>query len=270
MTEEFTADEMIAVCISRCMENGDVVVQGLATPLTLAGYILAKLTHAPDLVLASAIGNAITLDWKPLSLTFVEEMWLSKPLHRLNFSEISCELLTTIQPKEFLRPAQVDQSGHFNNVVIGRWRSPALRLPGCGGIADITPMYDRVLLYVPRQNARTFVPQVDFRSGVGYLPDRERLWYLVSDLGTFDLYEGRVRLRSVHPGVTADDVRAKTGFEMLLAKDLETTPAPTREELRLLREVIDPQNIRKLETLGSKERMTLLRQIVQNESGYQH
>jgi glutaconate CoA-transferase subunit B len=266
MTREFSADEMIAACISRHIQDGDVVVQGLATPLTMAGYILAKLTHAPNAVLASAIGNAVTLHWRPLSLSRVEEMWLDAPLHRLNFSEIACELLTVIQPKEFLRPAQVDQRGDFNNVVIGDWHRPRLRLPGGGGIADITTFESRVYLYVPRHTTRTFVERVDFRSGLGTRPGVESDWYLVTDLGTFDLHEERVRLKSVHPGVSADDVQASTGFALEAEDPLETTEPPTGEETRLLRDVIDPFNIRRLETTSGNARRALLRDIIRRES----
>ncbi len=269
MTLEFTADEIIAVCISRRIQDGDMVVQGLATPLTLAGYILAKLTHAPNITMASAIGNVVTLGWHPLSLSRVEAMWLDKPLRRLDFSEIGCELLPTIQPKEFLRPAQVDRQGHFNNVVIGDWGAPALRLPGCGGIADITPIYRRVYLYVPRHSARVFVEKVDFRSGVGWQASEERDWYLVSNLGTFDLHQGQVRLTALHPGVSLEEVQSRTGFPLQVASPLEETAPPTAEELHLLREVIDPLDVRKTEMLGGDDRRKLLREIIRRENGLQ-
>lgn len=269
MTPEFGADELIAACISRRIQDGDIVVQGLATPLTLAGYILAKLTHAPNLVMASAIGNVATLGWHPLSLSRVEAMWLDKPLRRLDFSEISCELLTAVQPKEFLRPAQIDHQGHFNNVTIGDWRAPALRLPGCGGIADITPLYRRVFLYVPRHTPRVFVEKVDFRSGVGWQPGKERDWFLVSDLGTFDLHQGQVRLKTLHPGVTLEQVQSQTGFPLRAAEPLEETAPPSAEELRLLREVIDPLAIRRIEMLSGIDRKAFLREIIRRESGKQ-
>jgi len=265
MKPEFTPDEIIATCISRRLRDGDIVVQGLSTPLTLAGYILAKCTHAPNLVLASAVGMAVTLDWKPLSLVHDEAMWLDRPLRRMNFPSICREILPTLEPREFLRPAQVDPRGHFNNVCIGDWHRPRLRLPGCGGIADITPIYRRVELYVPRHDARVFVPAVDFVSGVGHIPDRPRDWYLVSDLATFDLHEGQVRLVSLHPGVSLDDVRARTGFPLRVASPLSETPPPTAEELRLLREEIDPLGIRKLETVGGAARAQLLKEIIHRE-----
>ena len=269
MTLEFTADELIAACISRRIQDGDMVVQGLATPLTLAGYILAKLTHAPNIVMASAIGNVATLGWHPLSLSRVEAMWLDKPLRYLDFSEIGCELLPTMQPKEFLRPAQVDRHGHFNNVVIGDWNAPTLRLPGCGGIADITPIYHRVFLYVPRHSAKVFVEKADFRSGVGAKPGEERDWVLVSNLGTFDLHQGQVRLKTLHPGVSLEQVQECTGFSLQVAAPLEETAPPTAGELRLLREVIDPLGLRKTEMLSGDERKSLLQDIVHRESALQ-
>ena len=276
-TDDYTTDELICACIARQIEDGEAVAQGIATPLVAAGYILAKLTHAPSITFATTIGNAICNDWRPLSLSHIEEAWLGRAIRLLSFAEIGGELLPTLQPKEFFRPAQIDAYGNFNNVVIGDYYQPRLRLPGCGGIADVTNFSRRIYLYAPRHERRVFVEQLDFRSGVGYLAGesqaerRERgiaspgPRYLVSDLGQFDFANGRLRLVSCHPGVTAEEVQAKTGFPLEIASNLEETTPPTEGEVRFLREEIDPLGIRKLECLTGQPRRLALQKIIERE-----
>jgi len=274
---DYTTDELICACISHQIEDGEAVAQGIATPLVAAAYILAKLTHAPSITFTTTIGNAICDDWRPLSLSRIEEAWLGQARRLLSFAEIGAELLPTLQPKEFFRPAQIDACGNFNNVVIGDYYQPRLRLPGCGGIADVTNYSERIYLYVPRHERRVFVEKLDFRSGVGHLAGesqeqrRERgitspgPRYLVSDLGQFDFANGRLRLTSRHHGVTVEEVQAKTGFPLEIAPDLEETLPPTEEEGRLLREEIDPLGVRRLECLTGQARRLALREIIKQE-----
>ncbi|MGA9350327.1 MAG: CoA-transferase [Anaerolineae bacterium] len=276
-TGDYTTDELICTCIARQIEDGEAVAQGIATPLVAAGYILAKLTHAPNIVFASTIGNAISDDCRPLSLSRIEETWLRRALRLLSFAEISGEVLPTLQPKEFFRPAQIDAYGNFNNVVIGDYYQPRLRLPGCGGIADVTNFSARIYLYVPRHERRVFVEKLDFRSGVGHLAGESEVErrkrgitspgprYLVSDLGQFDFAHRRLRLVSCHPGVTVEEVQARTGFPLEIASDLQETTPPTEEEVRLLREKIDPLGVRRLECLSSQARRLALREIIERE-----
>lgn len=267
---EFTIDEIISVCISRQIKDGELVVQGLATPLVTAGYLLAKLTHAPNLLFASAIGQGLCQDWAPIGLSTVEDLWLDKAMVTLGFARSVADVLPVLHPKEFFRPAQVDPSGNFNNVVIGKdYERPLMRLPGSGGIPDVTTFSDRVHLYVPRHSRAVFVEQVDFVSGLGHSPARTKgagPCYLVSDLGQFDFAHGQLRLVTVHPGVTVDKVHKKTGFSLQLAPDLAETIPPSKMELRLLREEIDPLGIRRLETLSGGARKRLMREILQKET----
>jgi acyl CoA:acetate/3-ketoacid CoA transferase beta subunit len=269
---DYTIDELICVCIARQIEDGELVVQGIATPLVLAGYTLARLTHAPNIAFASAIGQTFCRDWAPLSIAHVEALWLGKALGRFDFAQAACELLPTYQPKEFFRPAQVDARGNTGNIVVGDYHKPRLRLPGCGGIADVTAYEEHVCFYVPRHSRVTFVEQVDLVSGLGVgagPPDHPAPGpiYLISDLGQFDFVPGRMRLTSVHPGVTVERVQAKTGFRLEVGPDLQETPPPTVEEVRLLREVIDPLGTRELECLSGARRRVKLREIIEHEQG---
>ena len=266
---EFSVDELISVCIARQVMDGDVLAQGINTPLVLAGFILAKCTQAPNVHFACAIGQSLCQEWAPLSVSRVEDRWLDKSLLNVGFATAAADLLPGYKPMEFFRPAQIDAAGNTNNIAIGAdRRRPRLRLPGSGGIPDVSPEERPLHFYVPRHSRVTFVQSCDVISGVGHAPWRKPgsgPRYLVSDLGQFDWCEGRMRLTSWHPGVDVVRIRRKTGFELLIAPDACETEAPSGEELRLLREEIDPLGVRKLETLAGGARKDHLRSILQAE-----
>lgn len=265
----YTADDLMVVCMSRLIEDGEVVAQGLATPLVTAAYLLARATHAPNLYFTSAIGQGMCRTPAPMALLGIESLWLDRALTNVGFVRAAADVLPTLRPKEFFRPAQIDPAGNFNNIAIGQnYRQPRLRLPGTGGIPDVTTFIDDIYLYVPRHSRVTFVPQIDFLSGIGHHPARVRgsgPRYLVSDLGVFDFAHQRMRLVSIHPGVELSRLQARTGFELEIHPELHETPPPSAEELRLLYEEIDPLNIRSLEGMSGRQRRELLHLIIRSE-----
>jgi acyl CoA:acetate/3-ketoacid CoA transferase beta subunit len=267
---DYTIDELMSVCISRQIKDGEMVAQGIATPLVMAGYLLAKCTHAPNVLFCSAIGQGLVQDWAPLSVTRIESLWLDKAMLQVGFARAATEILPRFKPLEFFRPAQVDIHGNFNNVALGSdYQRPRLRLPGTGGIPDVTVVGERIALYVPRHSRVTFVRQVDFVAGLGHSPARRHgagPVYLVTDLGQFDYPQGRMRLTTLHPGATMAQLRAKTGFDFDVAPDCGPTRPPSAEEVRLLRDAIDPLGVRKLELLGGSARKDALRAILAAES----
>jgi glutaconate CoA-transferase subunit B len=204
----------------------------------------------------------------------VEALWLDKAMHTFGFVQVAADLLPRVRPKEFFRPGQVDPQGNFNNVAFGTdYRKPRLRMPGTGGIPDVTTVLDDVYLYVPRHSRVTFVEQLDFLSGLGHHPERRRgagPRYLVSNLGQFDFAFGRMRLTHLHPGVTLRQVQAKTGFKLEVSDPLEITEPPSREEIHLLREVIDPYGVRRLELLSGPKRRQALRTALEQENAHSH
>jgi glutaconate CoA-transferase subunit B len=152
----------------------------------------------------------------------------------------------------FLGGAQIDRFGNLNTTVIGDYGSPKVRLPGSGGACEIA-IHARRILVIMRQAQRSFVERLDFRTSPGHSGDpehdRARGWSgsgptsVVTDLGTygFDEASGEMTLLTMHPGVTMDDVRSNTGWDPKVSPDLGETPRPTEEELRIIREELDPQ-----------------------------
>jgi glutaconate CoA-transferase subunit B len=154
----------------------------------------------------------------------------------------------------FLGGAQIDRFGNLNTTVIGSYEAPKVRLPGSGGACEIA-IHARRILVIMRQARRSFVNELDFRTSPGHsgdpAHDAARGWHgsgptsVVTDLGTFgfDAGTGEMMLLTIHPGVTLEDVRANTGWEPKVAPDLGETPAPGEEELRMIREELDPAGV---------------------------
>jgi glutaconate CoA-transferase subunit B len=129
----------------------------------------------------------------------------------------------------FLGAAQLDKFGNINTTVIGDYAHPKTRLPGGGGAPEIATGVRDVFVML-RQNRRTFVDRLDFTTSLG-----ERLRVVVTDLGMLEPRDGELTLVAVHPGVTADEAREATGWELRVAGDLHETEPPTAAELAALR-----------------------------------
>ena len=266
---DITPEEIMVACIARQIEDGELVAQGLATPLVAAGYLLARHTHAPNLYLVSAIGQSMCREPAPLGLATVEAFWLDRSMKDIGFVSGAADFLPAIKPKEYFRPAQVDPHGNFNNIAFGEnYTKPRMRLPGTGGIPDVTTYISKIYLYVPRHSRLTFVEKLDYKSGMGFDTARthgDGPQALISNLGLFDFINGKMRLISYHSGVTVDRIKARTGFELEIAEDIHETLPPSEEELRLIREVIDPLGIRRLESLSGAARKELIKEILEKE-----
>jgi glutaconate CoA-transferase, subunit B len=154
----------------------------------------------------------------------------------------------------FLGGAQIDRFGNLNTTVIGPYETPKVRLPGSGGACEIA-IHARHILVIMRQAKRSFVDRLDFRTSPGHsgdpAHDAARGWHgggptsVVTDLGTygFDDATGEMTLMTLHPGMTLDDVHANMGWEPKVSPDLRQTPEPTPEELRLIRDELDPGGV---------------------------
>jgi len=277
MSEDYTIGEMMTVLMAREVKNDDVMIVGVATPCVWAAFTLAKLTHAPNAIYHYIMGNTFVYEPRQVSLLYLE-MNTARAYRFQNTGECTLESLpsdklTTI---EFFRPAQVDQYGNTNNICIGDWNKPKIRLPGCAGIADFSMFYSRgSFLYTPRHDTRTFVPteKLYFISGVGFPDGKPSICggvgpqCIITNLAYLDFDEksNRMRVASIHPGINIETVKNSTGFDLIIPDNVKETKPPTAEEIKLLREKVDPLGIRKLEILSGKEREELLDEIIEKE-----
>ena len=276
-SKDYTIDEMMTILMAREVRTDDVMIVGVATPMVWAAFTLAKVTHAPDAIYHYIMGNTFVQEPRQVSLLYLE-MNTARAYRFQNSVECTLESLpsdklTTI---EFFRPAQIDQYGNTNNICIGDWNKPMIRLPGAAGILDFSMFYSRgSFLYTPRHDKRTFVPteKLDFISGVGFPDGKPSICggsgpqCVITNLAYLDFEEKskRMRVGSIHPGIKIEEVKESTDFELIITKNFKETKPPTTKEIKLLREKVDPLNIRKLEVLAGKEREELLDKIIQKE-----
>ncbi len=274
---DYTIDEMIVVLMAREVRNDDIMVIGVSEPMAWAAFTLAKLTHAPDAIFHFIMGTIYTWEARQVSLLY-HEMNVARAFKLQNSCENVLELLPsdTLTTIEFFRPAQVDQYGNTNNACIGDWKKPKVRFPGAAGIPDFSMLYGRgQFLYTPRHDTRTFVPteKMSFISGAGFTDGKQNICggagpqCVITNLAylTFDKISKRMKIGTIHPGVDIEEAKKSTGFELIIPDDLKETVPPTKKEIQLLREIVDPLEIRKLEFLSGKERELLLNKIISKE-----
>lgn len=243
----YTPSEMMTVAAARALTNDDICFVGIGLPS--AACNLARLTHAPRLTLVYESG---TLDTKPQVL----------PLS-IGDGELCETALTTVPVLEmfqywlqggritvgFLGGAQVDRYGNLNSTVVGSYAHPKVRLPGSGGATEIATQCQRIFIVMPH-GVRAFVERLDFVTSLGHGPTgRERRALgiatkgpalIVTDLCTMrpEAETHEFEVVSLHPGVSADRVRAETGWPVRFRTRVDETPAPNAEELDALRDLL--------------------------------
>lgn len=242
----YTSDELMTVVAARFLTDGDICFVGIGPPS--AACNLARLTHAPHIVLVYESG---TLGARPavLPLSIGDGELCESALTTVSVVELFQYWLQGGRiAKGFLAGAQIDRFANVNTTVIGTYDSPGVRLPGGGGAPEIAAACREVLV-MARHSLRTFVDRVDFVTSVGHgcgSDSRARAGLktagptlVVTDLCTLapDPETSELRVISLHQGVTRDEVQANTGWPLQFVSSLETTPNPTHEELRVLREL---------------------------------
>ena len=223
----YTTDEMMIVQAARRVVDGAVCFVGIGLPSLAAN--LARRTHAPECVLVYESG---TIGAKPTKLPLsIGDGELAETADAVvSVPEMFAYWLQGGRiDVGFLGAAQIDRHGGLNSTVIGPYDSPTVRLPGGGGAPEIATSVRDVFVML-RQSTRTFVERLDFTTSVG---DRVRV--VVTDLGILEPREGELTLVAAHPGVSAEQARAATGWELRVAADLRETDPPTAEELAALR-----------------------------------
>ena len=227
MSRTYTTDEMMAVEASRRLTDGMVCFVGIGLPSRAAN--LARRTHAPECVLVYESG---TIGAKPTQLPL--------SIGDGELAETADSVVTVPEmfgywlqggriDVGFLGAAQVDRHGNLNSTVIGDYDRPTVRLPGGGGAPEIASGVHDVFVML-RQTKRAFVERLDFTTSLG---DNVRVVF--TDLGILEPVDGELTLVKVHPGVSADDARAATGWDLRVADGLTETAPPTDLELAALR-----------------------------------
>jgi glutaconate CoA-transferase, subunit B len=223
----FTSDEMMAVEAARRLANGDVCFVGIGLPSLAAN--LARRTHAPRCVLVYESG---TIGAKPMKLPLsIGDGELAETADAvISVPEMFAYWLQAGRiDVGFLGAAQIDEGGNLNSTVIGDYAAPRVRLPGGGGAPEIATSVADVFVML-RQTPRTFVERLDFKTSRG---DRVRV--VVTDLGVLEPRDGRLTLVRTHPGVSVEDVRAATGWQLAVAPDVGVSEPPSPLELDELR-----------------------------------
>ncbi|MFJ8112399.1 CoA-transferase subunit beta [Streptomyces sp. NPDC096132] len=244
MTEITRAEVCAAACADVWRDAGEVLAHAVGV-LPSVGARLARLTISPDLVLTD--GEAYFMsEPPPLGRTAADggvvEGWV--PYRRV------FDIVASGRRQSMMGASQIDRYGNQNISLIGDWRRPKRQLIGVRGAPGNTANH-RTDYWVARHTPKVFVEKVDVVCGVGN--DRARgarglgfhhLGVVITDLAVLDYDdEGHLRVRSLHPGVTADEVRMNTGFEIDTSGATETR-LPDANELRLIREVVDPRALR--------------------------
>ncbi len=258
---DYTVDELMCARLAAEFKNGDEVCNGMASFIPVAAIMLARMTHAPGLVwLAGAAGVDPRPDRVGAS-TLESPLWADSVMYLEQFSDFWHYAQNGRNLGIFcVGAAQLDMFGNANNSIIGSdYHRPRVRLPGTAGLGDMGSLGKRLFYWNTNHSPRSLVERVDFRSAAGYLDggdERERLGLgpgpeiVVTNLAVLDFHpeSKRMRLRSLHPGVTVEQVQAATGFELLLPDvDIPLTTPPTDEQVKLLRERIDPDGMCKRE-----------------------
>lgn len=247
---DYNAMELMICCAARALEDGRTVAVG--TGLPCAAAMLAQRTHAPNLVICFEAGGVA-----PLLPTMPISVGDSRAFYRAVMATSMADVMETCQrglmDYTFLSGAQIDAYGNLNSTMIGPdYAHPAVRFPGSGGANDLASFCWRILV-VTHHDRRRFVEQLDFITTPGYLsgpgareaaglPPGTGPYRVITDLAVLGFHPEtkRMQVLSLHPGVRLDEVLAATGFSLGVQEPLATTAAPTPEELRILREEVDP------------------------------
>jgi glutaconate CoA-transferase, subunit B len=251
MTISYTSSELMTVNSARLLQDGDVVFVGVGLPNLACN--LAMRTHAPNLRMiyeAGVIGARPTR----LPLSIGDPTLVSGASAVCSMYDIFAFYLQRGNVDVgFLGGAQIDRFGNINATTIGPYQHSKVRLPGSGGSMEIAAWANRCYIITPHQKRR-FPEKVDFATSAGFLNggDERHLTgvrgkgpqAVVTDLGILEPDpNGELVVTALHPGVSLEQVRANTGWDLKCGPQVGITQPPNEEELRILRDELDPEEI---------------------------
>ncbi len=248
---DYSASELMTINAARLLRDGDVVFVGVGLPNLACN--LARRTHAPNLYM---IYEAGVIGARPsrLPLSIGDPTLVSGAAAVCSMYDVfTLYLQRGNVDVGFLGGAQIDKYGNINATVVGEYDHPKVRLPGSGGSMEIAAWANRCYIMTPHQKRR-FPEKVDFQTSAGFCYNghsRKEAGVrgggpqaVVTNLGILEPAEdGELVLTALHPGVKVEEAQANTGWPLRVAADLRITQPPTAEELRILREELDPNKI---------------------------
>lgn len=230
--------DMLAIAIARYLEGAKNCFHGVASNIPMVGIMLSRKLYNKDLTYLNITGGVDIENQIKEASTDGNNIYEGTK-SSFNLTDIFDLAARGELDVAFLSGGQVDSMGHVNNSVIGSFNKPKVRLPGGAGSAVLIPNCKRAFVWKSKHEKRGFVEKVDFTTSTGNVK------YIFTPLCIFEFKDGRLQLEARMPGVSAEDVKESTGFEVIgnFEKVLEV---PTREELEALNE-IDPKRYRDLE-----------------------
>jgi glutaconate CoA-transferase subunit B len=252
MSQRYNAHELMICVASRLLEDGATV--GVGTGAPCAAAMLAQRTHAPSLfIVFEAGGCGPELPAMPISVGD------SRTFHRAMMATSMTDIFEMCQrgliDYAFLGGGQIDARGNLNSTCIGDYETPKVRFPGSGGGNDFASLCWRTMV-MTEHDPRRFAETLDFKTSPGFLNgpgSREEAglpvdtgpYRVITDLCVigYDPMRRAMEVLSLHPGVTMDQVRAKTGFEIAVSGEVGETAAPTQDELQVLRDEVDKAGV---------------------------
>lgn len=243
--------DLMIHAMSREIADEDTVLHGISSPLPILAMSAARKTHAPDMVY---ISGAEGVDPE------IDRIYPSSFDHRLNRNSVAYfglhEAFDLAQRGEldvmYLGAAQIDVHGNTNLSVIGSIDDPKVQLPGGAASAFLMPITPKVVIWITRHSARTFVEEVDFVTGQGYDHRSDEHMkneiVIVSNLGVMNFRNTKrqMQIQSYHPGQSVDQIKEQTGFDILVVPDVAETPVPDSNVIDLIHSM-DPDNVRQTE-----------------------
>lgn len=251
LEQSYTSSELLTINAARLLHDGDVVFVGVGLPNLACN--LARRTHAPNLLMIYEAG-VIGAQPARLPLSIGDPTLVSGATAVCSMYEVFAQYLQRGNVDVgFMGGAQIDRYCNVNATVIGDYDTPKVRLPGSGGAKEIAAWANRWYILTFHQKRR-FPEKVDFRTSAGFLDGRREReaaglrgagpQAVVTDLGIMQPDKnGELVLFSIHPGATVEQAKENTGWDLKIDPDLRVTDPPVEEELRILREELDPDGI---------------------------
>lgn len=252
MNEDYSATELLTTVASKLLADDSTVMVGTGMPMLAA--MLAQKTHAPNVTLVYEAGG-IGADAPALPVSVGDERTFHRAIAAAGMHEVMSYGQAGLIDYGFLGGAQIDTYGNLNSTVIGDWEAPTVRFPGSGGANDIGSWANGTIIAM-QQSEQSFVEELDFRTTPGYLdgPGSREEAGLPTDTGPsrvitqigvyrFDEDTKEMTLHTLHPGVEEMAVNENSQFEIHIPADYERSPEPSEEELRIIREELDPRGI---------------------------